>query len=178
MEDRRAALDELFVATYGQLRRLAARVRAGDPQQTLNSTALINEAYLKLSASLPLAPESELHFKRIAARAMRQILVEAARRRATVKRGSGSVLLPLDEERCPDPPPDAFLVALNGLLDDLQRRHPRAAQVVEFRFFGGYSLPETARLVGISESTAARDWRFARAWIGSQLKESAIAPSS
>jgi RNA polymerase sigma factor (TIGR02999 family) len=144
-------------------------VRKGEAGVTLNPTALVNEAYLKLAASLRLVPESRLHFKRIAARAMRQVLVEAARKRTAQKRGGALALVTLDEAlnatvECSDD-----LVALDGALDDLAKMEPRQARIVEYRFFGGMDLAETAELLEVSESTIVRDWRAARAWLGREL---------
>lgn len=166
----RPELDRLFSATYEELRRLASSVRKGEAAVTLNPTALVNEAYIKLASSLRLVPESRLHFKRIAARAMRQVLVEAARRRSALKRGGDVALVTLDETvdaavECSDD-----LIALDVALDDLARMEPRQARIVEFRFFGGMDLTETAELLDVSESTIVRDWRAARAWLGRELR--------
>jgi RNA polymerase sigma factor (TIGR02999 family) len=166
----RPELDRLFSATYEELRRLASSVRRDEPGSTLNPTALVNEAYLKLAGSLRLVPESKLHFKRIAARAMRQVLVEAARRRSAQKRGGEMAFVTLDESmdaaiECSD-----NIVALDGALDDLAKMEPRQAMIVEYRFFGGMELTETAALLDVSESTIVRDWRAARAWLGRELR--------
>jgi RNA polymerase sigma factor (TIGR02999 family) len=166
----RPELDRLFSATYEELRRLASSVRRDEPGSTLNPTALVNEAYLKLADSLRLVPESKLHFKRIAARAMRQVLVEAARRRSAQKRGGEMAFVTLDESmdaavECSDD-----IVALDGALDDLAKMEPRQAMIVEYRFFGGMELNETAALLDVSESTIVRDWRAARAWLGRELR--------
>jgi RNA polymerase sigma factor (TIGR02999 family) len=115
-------------------------------------------------------PESKLHFKRIAARAMRQVLVEAARRRSAQKRGGEMAFVTLDESmdaavECSD-----NIVALDGALDDLAKMEPRQAMIVEYRFFGGMELTETAALLDVSESTIVRDWRAARAWLGRELR--------
>jgi RNA polymerase sigma factor (TIGR02999 family) len=169
----RRALDDLFSATYEELRRLAATVRRGDPSATLSPTALVNEAWLKLAASPHVAQTSPLHFKRIAARAMRQVLVEAARRRSADKRGGGDAVVTFDESVA-DAPVCATcadeLLALDAALDDLARIQPRQALLVESRFFGGFDLAETAALLQISESTALRDWRAAKAWLALELR--------
>jgi RNA polymerase sigma factor (TIGR02999 family) len=170
----RRALDDLFSATYEELRRLAATVRRNDPSATLSPTALVNEAWLKLAASPQVAQTSPLHFKRIAARAMRQVLVEAARRRGAEKRGGGDALVTFDESiaDAPSQPTCADeLLALDAALDDLARMHPRQALLVESRFFGGFDLAETAELLQVSESTALRDWRAARAWLALELRQ-------
>src|SRR5689334_11271679 len=125
--DKRRDLDYLFSLTYEELRRLAARVRRGDPSVTLNTTALVNEAWLKLAGSPRFASTSQLHFKRIAARAMRQLLVEAARRRMAGKRGSGAVIVPLEDAG--DMISNASdLLALDSALEELRRLSPRQAQ--------------------------------------------------
>lgn len=170
MPETKQQLDELVSVTYEELRRIAARVRGDDPAQTLNPTALVNEAYLKLSASLQVVPASQLHFKRIAARAMRQVLVEAARRRHALKRGGDRQLVTLDDG-APAPARSADLIALDEALDALEQLNPRQARLVEYRFFGGLDAAETAALLGISESTALRDWRAARAWLAQRLGE-------
>lgn len=171
MHDDRAGLDELFSATYEELRRLASSVRGNDPSETLNPTALVNEAWLKLARSRNLSPENRLHFKRIAARAMRQVLVEAARRRQADKRGGGQAFVTLDESvDAPTASTPAEVLALNRALDELSRLSPRQASIVEYRFFGGLDLAETARALEVSESTIERDWRSARAWLGRELR--------
>ena len=164
------ALGDTFSLAYDELRRIAASVTRHDRRATLNPTALVNEAFLKLSGSLAFTPESELHFKRIAARAMRQVLIEAARRRTAGKRGSEFEFVTFDEEigarlTAPDD-----LVSLDGALESLAEMSPRQAQLVEYRFFGGFEFPEIARLLGISHSTVMRDWRSARAWLATQLR--------
>jgi len=170
MEEQSPTLEELFSATYEELRRLAAVVRGNDPSETLNPTALVNEAYLKLARSPGLAPASRLHFKRIAARAMRQVLVEAARRRSAQKRGGDVALVTFDEAAAGAAQSSDELLALNGALEQLARIHPRQAMMVEYRFFGGLDMAETAELLDISESTLLRDWRAARAWLARELR--------
>lgn len=166
----RADLDALFNLTYAELRRLASAVKRGDPSLTLNPTALVHEAWVKLSASPALRATSSLHFKRIAARAMRQVLVEAARRRHSAKRGSGAWLVSFDENvTTPLSTTDDVLV-LDELLRDLARMQPRQAELVESRFFGGLDVPETAALLNVSEATVLRDWRAAKAWLGAELR--------
>lgn len=163
------ALGDLFSATYEELRRLAASVKQDDPAATLNPTTLVHEAYIKLAASLRLRPESRLHFKRLAARAMRQVLVEAARRRNAVKRGRGYAFVTFDDD-VGAPSSSDELLALDSALDELARVEPRQALMVEARFFGGLDMNETATLLDVSESTLLRDWRAARAWLALQLR--------
>jgi RNA polymerase sigma factor (TIGR02999 family) len=166
----RPELDRLFSATYEELRRLASSVRSGDPGETLNPTALVNEAWMKLARSLPTAPASRLHFKRIAARAMRQVLVDAARRKSARKRGADFVMVTLDGSSDGAVERSEDLLALDQALEDLARMEPRQALMVECRFFGGFELSETAELLDVSESTIQRDWRAARAWLGRELR--------
>jgi RNA polymerase sigma factor (TIGR02999 family) len=167
----RRALDQLFSAAYDELRHLAASVRRAEPSVTLSPTALVHEAWLKLAGSLPMTPASRLHFKRIAARAMRQVLVEAARRRRADKRGgSAAVAVTLDEQLGVPAMHDDEVLALDDALDRLARLDPRQALTVESRFFGGLDVAETAQLLDVSEATILRDWRAARAWLARELR--------
>jgi RNA polymerase sigma factor (TIGR02999 family) len=168
----RRSLDSLFSATYEELRRLAATVRRSDPSATLNPTALVNEAWIKLAKSSEIAVTSRLHFKRIAARAMRQLLVEAARRRHAEKRSGGSEITVLFDGSFREEPCCAKdVLALNRALDTLAEMSPRQATMVESRFFGGLDIPETAALLKISEATVLRDWRAAKSWLARELRE-------
>jgi RNA polymerase sigma factor (TIGR02999 family) len=167
--EQKQELDSLFTATYEELRRLAAHLRRDEASQTLNPTALVNEVYLKLSETLRLRPESTLHFKRLAARAMRQVLIEAARRRGAVKRGGGVDLVTFDGLDRPGEHRAADLLALDSALERLAELSPRQAQIVELRFYGGMEMGEIAILLDLSPSTVLRDWRAARAWLAAQL---------
>jgi RNA polymerase sigma factor (TIGR02999 family) len=164
------ALAELFSATYEELRRLASSVRRRDPQATLSPTDLVHEAWLKLSKSPSFVATSKLHFKRIAARAMRQVLIEASRRRTADKRGGGEATVVFGPELHGGPVTSEGVLALDVVLNDLARVDPRQAQMVEGRFFGGLDLAETAELLGVSEATVQRDWRAAKAWLAAQLR--------
>lgn len=166
----RAALDELFSLTYEELKRLASSVRRDDPSATLSPTALVNEAWFKLAHSPQVANTSPLHFKRIAARAMRQVLVEAARRRHANKRGSGVAAITLDESLDGMSSDVSDVLGLDAALNALAQVSPRQAQMVESRFFGGLDVKETAELLGISEATVLRDWRSAKAWLARELQ--------
>jgi RNA polymerase sigma factor (TIGR02999 family) len=167
----RQALDDLFSAAYEELRRLASSVRRGDPGATLSPTALVNEAWLKLSHEPRVASTSRLHFKRIAARAMRQVLIEAARRRTAHKRGGPELGLVTFDDALGDVAGSADeLLALDEALDALARIHPRQAIMVESRFFGGLDVSETAALLEVSEATVRRDWRAAKAWLARELR--------
>lgn len=165
----RHELDALFSATYEELRRLASSVKRGDRGHTLSPTALVNEAWLKLAASRNLNPESPLHFKRIAARAMRQVLIEAARRRQADKRGGGADFVTFEDSLGGTSTAADEVLAIDAALDELARLSPRQAQMIEARFFGGFDLRETAELLEVSEATIVRDWRAARAWLATTL---------
>ena len=165
----RDSLNALFSATYEELRRLAASVRRSDYRATISPTALVNEAWLKLVQSPPFGAVSRLHFKRIAARAMRQVLIEAARRRGAGKRGAHAALVTFDVE-LEGFSTAADLLALDAALDALGQISPRQCAVVESRFFGGFEIPEIAAMLGISEATVLRDWRAARAWLGREVR--------
>lgn len=167
----RPELDDLFSSTYEELRRLAAAVGRDDPSATLNPTALVNEAYARLARSHDFQVDSSLHFKRIAARAMRQILVEAARRRGAQKRLDGRLLVTLDDRVDKGHEITAEVLALDEALDGLHRMEPRQAQVVELRFFGGLELTEVADVLEVSSATVSRDWRAARAWLATEIRD-------
>jgi RNA polymerase sigma factor (TIGR02999 family) len=147
-------------------------VKRSDPHATLSPTTLVHEAWLKLANSPHLGGKSRLHFKRIAARAMRQLLVEAARRRHAHKRGGGdeSSMVVFDESLNEAASYGKDLLALDTALDDLARMSPRQATLVESRFFGGLDIRETAELLEISEATVLRDWRAAKAWLANELR--------
>jgi RNA polymerase sigma factor (TIGR02999 family) len=173
-EEERRALDHLFSVTYEELRRLASSVKRNDPGATLSPTTLVNEAWVKLAGSPNFASTSQLHFKRIAARAMRQVLVEAARRRNASKRGGGETfsLITFDEsQQMPTPSSAKELLALDAALDELARIEPRQATMIESRFFGGLDVTETAALLDVSEATILRDWRAAKAWLANELRQ-------
>jgi RNA polymerase sigma factor (TIGR02999 family) len=167
----RKELDYLFSVTYEELRRLASTVKRRDPGATLSPTTLVNEAWLKLASSPRFASTSQLHFKRIAARAMRQILVEAARRRNAYKRGGNDVLMVVFDDSLDEAASGGDdLLALDTALNDLARMSPRQAMLVESRFFAGLDIGETATLLEVSEATVLRDWRAAKAWLANELR--------
>jgi len=149
----------------------ATRVRRGFPGAALSPTTLVDEAWAKLASS-PCFAASRLHFKRIAARAMRQVLVDAARRGQAHKRGAGDVLLvTLDEAVAQGGSTSDQLLALDVALDELARVQPRQAHMVELRFFGGLDVAETAQLLQVSEATVQRDWRAVKAWLARAIRE-------
>lgn len=164
-------LDHVFSLVYEELRRLASHLRRREPNISLNSTALVHEAWMKLKDSPHLAGTSVPHFKAIAARAMRQVLVDQARRRQAQKRGGEVVLVTLDESAEQIASCNSELLALEVALERLTRMNPRQAQMVECRFFGGLNVAETAELLGVSESAIERDWRAAKAWLAGQIRQ-------
>jgi RNA polymerase sigma factor (TIGR02999 family) len=167
----RQNVDQLFSLAYEELRRLASSVKRGDPSSTLSPTALVNEAWMKLANSRGLEAASPLHFKRIAARAMRQLLVEAARRRHAHKRGGdGAIFVTFDDSIHSAATGEEELLALEDALTELSKLEPRQAAIVESRFFGGLEISEIAKLLTISEATVLRDWRAAKAWLGQRLR--------
>jgi RNA polymerase sigma factor (TIGR02999 family) len=162
-----AAFQSLFDRLYAELRRLAHVVRAGHEPATLDTTELVHEAYLKLVPGRGFTARDRLHFFRIAARAMRQVLVDAARRRST--RAERQVRLKLE----PITAVDALstdILALDAVLTALEAVRPRQASVVECRFFAGLSVEDTAAALDISAPTVKRDWRTARAWLADALE--------
>lgn len=169
----RTALDELFSLAYEELRRLASSVKRSDPSSTINPTALVNEAWIKLAKSPVVGAESPAHFKRIAARAMRQLLVEGARRRHAGKRtAQNAVYVTFDESLVGVPNTEEDVLDLDAALIELAHVAPRQAGIVESRFFGGLEVSEIATLLDVSEATVMRDWRAAKAWLAHKLHRS------
>jgi RNA polymerase sigma-70 factor, ECF subfamily len=162
----KAALDQLVPLVYPELRRLAKRqMNRENPAHTLQTSALINEAYLKLVDQQNVQWQNRAHFFAVAAQVMRHILVDHARTRNYAKRGGGASKLPLDEASALTERRAAELIALDDALRDLARLDERRSQIIELRFFGGLSLEETAEVMNISPSTVQREWRAARAWL-------------
>lgn len=163
-----AAADALYPLVYDDLRRAArALLRRERPGHTLSPTALVHEAFLRLAGGAH--AESRAHFVGIAARAMRQALVDHARRRAAAKRGGDACPVTLGDDLPGDVPDVTELIALDDALDRLDARNPRLRQVVECRFFGGLTEGETATALGVTVRTIQRDWRAARAWLYKEL---------
>ena len=173
----RHTLDGLFSASYDDLCRLATAVRRDFRRSTLSTTSLVNEAWLKLASSPRLSFESRLHFNRIVGRAMRQVLVDVARRRNAMKRGRDVTFVGLGSA-ARESAADVTAVTLRRALVDLARQRPRQAQIVRCRFFSGLQLAEIAVLLGVSEATILRDWRAAREWLATALTTSAPPHSS
>jgi RNA polymerase sigma-70 factor (ECF subfamily) len=167
------ALDRLMPIVYGEMKRLAASyLRNERTGHTLQPTALANEAYLRLVAQKDYPWQNRAHFMGVAARAMRSILVDHARRRKAQKRGGGQAALPLEESLIVAGELPVAFDDLDRALQDLERLSQRQAQVVELRYFGGLTIEETAEVLGISPVTVKRDWAIARAWLYRELSGS------
>jgi RNA polymerase sigma factor (TIGR02999 family) len=166
-----AAAEDLLPVVYGELRRLAAaRMAREEPGQTLQATALVHEAYLRLvGGGRPARWNSRGHFFAAAAEAMRRILVESARRRCTLKRGGGAARTPLEDVDLSSPGADDLVLDVNEALERFGHEDPQAAELVKLRFFGGLSGQEAAAALGLAERTATRLWAFARAWLHREL---------
>jgi RNA polymerase sigma factor (TIGR02999 family) len=167
------ALNELMPLVYNQLRQLAAcQLRRERHSHTLQSTALVHEAFLKLIDQDRVQWKDRDHFFAIASQLVRRILVSHARSRNASKRGGGSTALAFDDSiRLPERN-DIDLVALDDALESLSRLDPQQARIIELRFFGGLSIAGTARVLGISTSTVTREWKVARAWLHRELTRS------
>jgi len=165
------SLSRAFQLVYDELRRLAATVRRDRAGETLNATALVHEAYMKLAASAKLDVRDRAHFFRLAARAMRQVLRDAAAQRSAGKRGGGQPLFTLDNSIVEDKElaPEELL-DLDQALTALGERNPRQLAIVECHLLAGLTLEETAEAVSASVATVGRDLRFARAWLSRRLR--------
>ena len=163
----------LFALLYQELRRLArAQLRRNRRQESLATTGLVHEAYVKLADQSRLDLRDRNHFLSLAARAMRQIVVDHARRRGTLKRGAGTLGTVLDEGAVVAQAKAGEIVALDEALARLESLDERLARIVEMRFFAGLSVEETAGALGVSERTVKRDWQKARAFLYAELRES------
>ena len=164
------ALDQLIPLVHDELRQLARRHMAGErPGHTLQATALVNEAYLRLIEVNQVRWQNRAHFFAMASRVMRRILVDAARARGYQKRGGGAETVSLDEALLVSGEPRQDLIALDDALNALAAFDLRKSQVVEMRFFGGLSVEETAEALHVSADTVMRDWRLAKAWLVREL---------
>lgn len=160
------SVDTLFPAVYAELRRIAqAQMSGARAGHTLQTTALINEAYLKLANLPDHSAWTRPHFLAVASIAMRQVLVNHARDRARDKRGGDAPRIALTDHAAPGGLPDGDLLALNEALDRLAQQDARKARVVEMRFFGGMSVEEIAESLSVGPATIKRDWAMARAWL-------------
>jgi RNA polymerase sigma factor (TIGR02999 family) len=170
-----AAREALIPVVYDELRRLARRCLAGQDQHTLQSTALVHEAYLRLVGQASLRAGNRSHFLAIAARLMREVLVDHARAKAAGKRGANCITLVFDEAVALPKKPEVDLVALDDALNGLTALDPRQSQIVDLRFFGGLSIDETSSVLGISTATVKREWATARLWLQRELSRSELA---
>jgi RNA polymerase sigma factor (TIGR02999 family) len=159
------ALEVLIPLVYQELHRIAQHhLRQERPDHTLQSTALVHEAYLRLMKQAPAEIENRAHFLAVASRLMRQILVDHARRHRAAKRGGG-LKLELKEAMSLQKAPNVDLIALDTALNELARLDPQQSRIVEMRFFGGLSIEDTAEVIGVSRTTVKREWATARAWL-------------
>jgi RNA polymerase sigma factor (TIGR02999 family) len=165
------ALDDLFAGIYQELRVLAYAIKRNHANATLNPTALVDEVYLRMVHSPNVALLPRLHFKRIAGRAMRQVLIDSARNRLAQKRGGVDrpFVMTVGDSAAEQIPCDERLLALHDALDELSRINVRQSAIVEHRFFGGMTEPDISLLLGISPATVQREWRVARAWLNRRL---------
>jgi len=167
------AISRLMPLVYGELRRLAGRyMRDERGNHTLQPTALVHEAYLRLVDQKGVKWQGRAHFMGVAAQMMRRILVDHARGHARVKRGGAQIRVPL-EEAMVLPENDGQLLALDEALKRLSEIDPRQSRIVELRFFGGLSVEETAEVLGVSPKTVKRDWSVARAWLHAEIRNRA-----
>jgi len=166
------ALEKLIPLVYSELRRLAAHyMRRERPDHTLQTTALVHEAYLRLAGRESKNWQDRAHFFAIAAEAMRSILVDHARARQAWRRGAGATKVPLDEARTSAPPRPEEILALDEALGRLARTDERQARIVELRYFAGMTVPEVAEVLDISERTVMRDWYLAKAWLHGEVRK-------
>ncbi len=168
------APDRLVPLVYEELHRIAHRyMNREHGERTLQTTALVNEAYLRLVDAGSVQWQDRAHFFAVCAQIMRRILVDRARSRGRLKRGGQAIRLPLDESHPVPAKPDVDLVALDDALSALAIEHARKARAVELRFFGGLSVEETAEVLGVSVGTVMNDWKIAKAWLFRELDRSA-----
>jgi RNA polymerase sigma factor (TIGR02999 family) len=173
------ALDSLVSLLYPELHRIAAfYIRNESQGQTLQCTALVHEAYLRLVGRSGSDWKNRAHFIGVAAQIMRTLLVDRARARATAKRGMGALTLSLDESIDAPSSPNFDLVAIDEALTALSRFDPQQGRIVELRFFGGLTNEEAAEFLGVSESTIKRDWKIAKAWIFRELTDGGASGAS
>ncbi len=166
----RGAMDRLFTSVYGELRRIARRqLAAGPSHETLDTTALVHEAYLKLAQGASLSLRDRFHFFATTARAMRLVLIDHARSRLRAKRGGGAPVGALEEGDVAGAERPEQLVALDEALTRLEKAEPDLARIVEWRFFAGLSVEEIADTLGVSDRTVKRHWRTARALLFDDL---------
>lgn len=168
----REAFDQLLPMVYDDLRKVARRQlnRVSNPDKVLDTTVLVHESYLKMVDQNRVDWTSRAHFLGVAARAMRQVVIDYARRRGAAKRGGNAIQTTINEGHIAIDDQADFLLSLDQALSRLEARSPRLARIVECRFFAGLSEEETAAAMGISLRTAQRDWMKARAWLQEELR--------
>ncbi|HEY2867687.1 MAG TPA: sigma-70 family RNA polymerase sigma factor [Pyrinomonadaceae bacterium] len=167
-----AALDRLIPAVYGELRRIAGNfMRRQNPANTLQASALVNEAFVRLIDAQGIDWQNRTHFFAVAATLMRRILVDAARRRNSLKRGGGRLRITLDERVAAADESDTDLVALDEALTRLSSANPRLSRIVELKYFAGLTEEQVAETLDVSPRTVRRDWSVARAWLFRELSE-------
>jgi len=168
----KSAFDKLVPVVYNELRRLANHyMRRERPGQTLQTTALVHEAYVRLVDYKKMRWQDRAHFYAVAAQVMRRILVDRARARHAAKRGDPARRVSLDEVALISNEPEANILDLDRALKELEEFDPRKSQIVELRFFGGLNIDETAEVLGLSPTTVQREWRSARAWLYRAITE-------
>ena len=172
-----SALDEIVPLVYQDLRSIAHHhLRAESAGQTLNTTALVHETYLRLVELHRMEWEDMPHFMAMASRMMRRILIDFARRRRATKRGGDFLQVTITDFQCPEKVQIDDLLALDEALDALEALHPRRCRIVECRFFAGLTIDESAVALEVSPGTVKRDWRLARAWLNQRLGPSTEPP--
>jgi len=172
--EERSSVDDLIARHYDELRLIAhSRLRRERAGETLQTTGLVNEAYLRLLKDATLSFANRAHFLGIAAQAMREILVERARARGAAKRGGARARVTLEDNLAPSPGASVDVLALDEALERLHALDPQQARIVEARFFGGLTIEETAEALAISPATVKRDWSVARAWLFRELSPGA-----
>jgi RNA polymerase sigma factor (TIGR02999 family) len=167
--------EQLLTLVYTELKRIAAQKMAGEaPGNTLQPTALVHEAWMRMVGGGEAQFENRAHFFSAAAEAMRRILVDSARRKGAIKRGSGAVREELQEDRLTQPLPDDEVLAVDEALELLAKEDPVAANLVKYRYFVGMSMDEAAATLGVPLRSAERTWAYARAWLRRQIGKSQI----
>ena len=172
----RKTLDELLPIVYGELRRLARyHLRQQRPNHTLQTTALVHEAYLRLAREKQLVVENRMHFLGVAGQLMRWILVDYERKRRTAKRGAGAPILSLEGPIASGQlgGPEVDLLSLDAALDKLAKLDEQQSRIIELRYFAGFSIEDTAEFLGISPATVKRSWTSARAWLLREMQQEA-----
>jgi RNA polymerase sigma-70 factor (ECF subfamily) len=165
------AMEQLTPLVYGDLRKLASWLLQGErPHHTLQPTALVNEAYLRLAGDRKIKWQNRAHFFAVASRVMRHILIDYARQHNRSKRGGGAEILPLEEALVFTPEVSSSLLALNDALQRLGETDERKARIVELRYFGGLTAEETGEVLHISPHTVVRDWVLAKAWLRREIQ--------